>query len=320
MGPVRNAEAWALRWQRRRKLWWYPWSLEKLLRRWACRVVLAGALLVLGPAVAPATSRVLEATAQAAEAVSAVVGTVAWTGANITATAGSWFTSSASLASGMAHATWAGIDILDVSATMQRAHIFTNDPESLERFLRTEGSDVVAASSQHVENLLRLLRASGLSRPVVFGSWDNATLAHRFETLHVKVQLRASGLTVASWAAANISYKLQWANPLWDIWGSPPEAELMSIAERLRELTARLQLQDVDLLNLSVPEEEAERTPLVVFHKPANLWLQARAAWRKFYAMAVEFLDPWQFRITLWCWGWAPPDSLWCVAAPGPSP
>ena len=288
VGGVKDKRSLAVKWQQRRKEWWYPAGVERMVRRYVRRIFGALAVYLVLPWIVPGLGSFAAVAALAGDTSSAL-GTVLHSGANLTRAASVWLEAASDNALASTSALWHGIDLVNIAVGLQRGNVATDDLEALlQAVAGPKGNRLVQAHIDFRLKLVDTLRELPPRTPRAHFTWDLIRLSSRWEFLMVQVAAGSNGLTALGWATANVSFQAQWVNPLWDLLAVPPERQEADLALRLKALLFHLEVYRAPFLSedlLSSPD-----VPIVFFSRAAWAYRQAARAsfWFSNWAAGVR--------------------------------
>ena len=214
---------------------------------------LLGSAASLGEAAADTGTRVLVATSDMASSLSSLASTAASTSLALSATA------------------WRGVDVLQVRGVRCDGMFAVDAPELVFSWLSAPYARKIAPCVD--EHLIAFAAAvaeaidNGI--PVLEQSAQELDVLGDYGELHASASLAATGHIMVRYCAINLSFSVQWSNPLWDTLDFPVSQEKAQILEQLQSAK---QMLPVRVVNWNAEES-------IAYHAPTSVRLTA--AWKR---------------------------------------
>ena len=254
----------------RKRTWKLPtlFSVKRLSGSFGTLAVLSFAL---GGGPWKQLDRVMASAGTVAEEVAAATANLIRTGVNFTDHASNVVFSSSSGVLNLIHEAWRGIDLLDVNVTRKWGRVSGESPEDLASWVEsTEGGAVI---NMYNDDRSRFSAAIRSLTPEVLEfetSSDRLETAGSYSMVRLQVATLPSGNVGASWVSTRLTFKLGWANPLWEAFRASFEAESVQIMAMITVLLH--ELPPINVADLALDEGA------VGFHRPQRSWYQHLAA------------------------------------------
>ena len=183
-----------------------------------------GAATELGAATSQATSSALNLTGALAQSATTVV--------------------SAATSNGLSAAdnAWRGIDVLDLHTHRCAGLLTVDGREFLEAwFQRPAALQLVPCMTSVLEGaLLAAVESVALSMPMAQTAQEELVLGVNFSSMKIWAQLLPNGKTQVHYDVVELSYRLEWSNPIWSTLGVPVMSEREQVLRSLRRTILEL--------------------------------------------------------------------------------
>ena len=185
-------------------------------------------------------SRVVGATATVAEGSAALASAALFASANVTIAATEFAMTAASSSAGIVNEVWRGMDLLEVVAQRNQGALVARSFQQAEQWLlsaagmRSLDNDAAAR-----DELLDLVEAARNGIPSLEIRKDTIATVGSLKHVHA-VQVSGKRSVVLRFVTVSFTFRVQWANPLWELSGFDPTAETDSLLRRLLALLDEL--------------------------------------------------------------------------------
>ena len=138
---------------------------------------------------------------------------------------------------------WHGVDIVNVSCSMEHGKLAADDARELNHWLKSRaGLRATRVPLPIVESLCVLVDGITIGRPHLGRSQQLLEYKAGYLEARLEARLLPSGFLAVQWQFKQVQYQLTWANPLWEMLEFDVAQERSAIAAHvfaaLRDLTA----------------------------------------------------------------------------------
>ena len=162
---------------------------------------------------------------------------------------------------------WQGIDLLDVQASKCAGKLIADTPEVAELWLRSaEASRLLPClSDDMIQSEVAAAKSVGHALPVLEVGNEDVDVGGKYGTLKVHAAVTAAGQLKIEFESCNLSFRVVWANPLWELAAYPTSSEREQILSAITSAVSQLPLQQ----HAWLPGDAA-------FELPWNVWLKGK--------------------------------------------
>ena len=183
-----------------------------------------GAATELGVATSQATSSALNLTGALAQSATSVVSSATSNGLSAADNA------------------WRGVDVLDLHTHRCAGLLTVDGREFLEAwFQRPAALQLVPCLTTMLEEaLLAAVETVAVSMPMAQTAQEGLVLGLNFSSMKIWAQLLPNGKTQVHYDVVELSYRLEWSNPIWGTLGVPVTSEREQVLRSLRRTILEL--------------------------------------------------------------------------------
>ena len=228
-----------------------PSWARRWLWKWANRAlvvgIFAGALTRAGW-VQPMLGT-LESVARASEATSVAAGAIATAGANVTVSLANFAVEAVGSSLTLSEELWRGIDLRHVNVTRTIGRVAAPDSKLLELWIHDGGNGLVPPDC--ASRMASAVRNLSVARPLAEVSQEFFSSDGTWQAWAIKAKALPSGYVGAVITTVRADFAVEWANPIWEVFGVDPHREAERIATSIRRVVATLEAPPPAALDIS---------------------------------------------------------------------
>ena len=229
-------------------------------------------------------SKMVSSVAGVTDSAAGAAGAALDAGANLTSVAVEVAVAAAANTLRSTEEAWRGMDLVDAVLRSTEGEVAVEDAEQLRVWLDSAaGKAAVAAPDNFTAWAVEVMSGVGVSTPHVHSQRHVVEPLGSFEAWDVELRLLPSGYVAMQWRHVALSFRPQWANPLWESLCCPVESESQQILDLAQRTVAaagmarpRPPLADANLATAGLP---------LVVSARLRLWMRrfalaAKALWQ----------------------------------------
>ena len=297
VGPVRDlvhpqghVQARQARAQNRKCIgpWWVSYLPKRLPKLPSLTAVILVWVLTRGEWSGPlgGVGKMVSSVAGVTDSAGKAAGAALDAGANLTSVAVEVAVAAAANTLKASEEAWRGVDLVGAALRSTEGEVAVEDAEQLRVWLgSTAGKAAVAAPDNFTAWTVEVMSGVGVSTPHVHSKRHAVEPLGSFEEWDVELRVLPSGYVAMQWRHVALSFRPQWANPLWESLSCPVESEAQQILDLAQRTVAaaglsrpRTPLIDENLATAGLP---------LVVSARLRLWMRrfalaAKAVWQWF--------------------------------------
>ena len=224
-------------WSRRKKSWWYPWFLERLLKRYFKYLFFGWIAFGSAPqAMLMSGFQFFGYAASFASMASYSASTTKDITVAVTSESAMWMKASSQAALSLMSEVWRGIDLMNVTTVLERGSALTDAPREWAEHFALHPPNSTFLSSTDVYKIAEVVKRLRPSSPWQAAEWEHYHTEDYYQAVKIQCGWRSFNAVYIRWQAIRVTYRLQWAHPLWDVMAIPYKRESLQIYERLRNI------------------------------------------------------------------------------------